>query len=85
MDTTESKLSFRAECEVFYGDEVFTEKSDVQISVELEENEDYSDSCFSNYKKMYQATLDHLNVLAEKTWGKFEPPTSINLKITPIQ
>ncbi|WFB34954.1 hypothetical protein P3T73_12375 [Kiritimatiellota bacterium B12222] len=85
MDITDIELSFRAECEVFYGEEVFTEEWTEQISGELEESEDYSDSCLSEYEKMYQAALDHLTFIAEKSWRKSETPTAINVKITPIK
>lgn len=82
MGKLEIKLYFRAESKVTFGEEVFTDDSFSQFSDEIEVDPDGCDTYFSEYELMYNSVLDHLNFKTEKTWCKYNPPTSIEIKIT---
>ena len=82
MEKVEIELYYRAESQVTYGDETFTDDCCAQFHDEIKVDPEGYDPLFSEYELMYTSTLEHLNCMAEKTWEKYDPPTSISIKIT---
>ncbi|MBN2161831.1 MAG: hypothetical protein JXR25_13080 [Pontiellaceae bacterium] len=85
MGKAEVELYYRLEAQVAYGEVTFVEDCFAQIRDEIEVDPEGCDSLFADYERMYKSVLEHLNCNAEKTWGKHTPPSSVSIKITPME
>lgn len=82
MEKIEIDLYFKSKATVVFGEDSFTSEGISHLHDEIEVDPEDCGFSFDEYQMMYQSALQDLNWRAEKSWGKYDPPSSIEIKIT---